>query len=100
MSVVQAAEMIKGCKALIVGVGAGMGKDSGLPDFRGNEGFWNNYPPYRGKFSFTDCANPDFLIKHPNLFWGFYGSRFAMYREKHPHKGFQAIKDIAKLIGQ
>ena len=33
--------------------GAGMGVDSGLPDFRGKEGFWLNYPPYRGKFSFT-----------------------------------------------
>lgn len=26
--------------------GAGMGVDSGLPDFRGDKGFWKNYPPY------------------------------------------------------
>ena len=25
--------------------GAGMGVDSGLPDVRGNEGFWRAYPP-------------------------------------------------------
>ena len=24
-----------------------MGVDSGLPDFRGDEGFWNAYPPLR-----------------------------------------------------
>ena len=65
---------------MIVGTGAGMGIDSGLPDFRGNQGFWNNYPTYKGKFSFIDCANPDFLRTNPHLFWGFYGSRLAMYR--------------------
>ena len=27
--------------------GAGMGVDSGLPDYRGPEGFWRAYPPYR-----------------------------------------------------
>ena len=37
---------------ILIAAGAGMGKDSGMPDFRGNEGFWNNYPPYRGKFNF------------------------------------------------
>ena len=24
-----------------------MGVDSGLPDFRGNEGFWKAYPPLK-----------------------------------------------------
>lgn len=62
-----------------------MGKDSGLPDFRGNEGFWNNYPPYKGKFDFMECANPKFLKEHPTLFWGFYGHRLKMYRDKNPH---------------
>ena len=61
--------------AVVVGTGAGMGIDSGLPDFRGNQGFWNNYPPYRGKFNFMECANPNFLRTNPHLFWGFYGSR-------------------------
>ena len=57
-----------------------MGIDSGLPDFRGNKGFWNNYPTFRGKFNFMDCANPHFLRQNPHLFWGFYGSRLEMYR--------------------
>ena len=50
-------------KMRLIATGAGMGKDSGLPDFRGDEGFWNNYPPYRGKFSFYECANPTFLLR-------------------------------------
>jgi NAD-dependent SIR2 family protein deacetylase len=76
----QAIALIKQCDVLIVGAGAGLGRDSGLPDFRGNGGFWNNYPPYRNKFNFYECANPKFLDEHPHLFWGFYGSRLAMYR--------------------
>lgn len=70
-----AASFIKKADAIIIGAGAGIGCDSGLPDFRGNEGFWKNYPPYRGLFDFYDCANPAFLQRQPNLFWGFYGSR-------------------------
>jgi NAD-dependent SIR2 family protein deacetylase len=45
-------KFLKDSHVLVVGAGAGMGCDSGLPDFRGNEGFWNKYPPYRGKFNF------------------------------------------------
>ena len=39
-----AAELIADADALIIAAGAGMGVDSGLPDFRGNEGFWRAYP--------------------------------------------------------
>ena len=42
----KAAETVKSAKAMIVTSGAGMGVDSGLPDFRGVEGFWNAYPMY------------------------------------------------------
>lgn len=46
----KAATFIREAKNVIIGTGAGFGIDSGLPDFRGANGFWNNYPPYRGKF--------------------------------------------------
>lgn len=87
--------MVKESEVIIVGTGAGMGKDSGLPDFRGDEGFWNNYPPYRGKFNFVECANPAFLQEHPHLFWGFYGHRLSMYRNASPHYGYQLLKKMA-----
>jgi NAD-dependent SIR2 family protein deacetylase len=90
--------MVRNAEVLVVGTGAGMGKDSGLPDFRGNEGFWNNYPPYRGKFKFVECANPSFLHEHPHLFWGFYGHRLAMYRSSTPHRGYSILKEIANKI--
>ena len=45
----RAAEAIKNADALIFTAGAGMGCDSGLPDFRGPEGFWKAYPPIKEK---------------------------------------------------
>ena len=39
-----AAKLIASADGLLITAGAGMGVDSGLPDFRGNEGFWKAYP--------------------------------------------------------
>jgi NAD-dependent SIR2 family protein deacetylase len=52
----------------VITTGAGMGVDSGLPDYRGDKGFWNSFPPFSNKFTFIECASPHFLKKHPNLF--------------------------------
>ena len=41
----QACQTIRDADALFITAGAGMGVDSGLPDFRGNAGFWKAYPP-------------------------------------------------------
>ena len=40
-----AAAALRGAQALVFTAGAGMGVDSGLPDFRGPQGFWKAYPP-------------------------------------------------------
>jgi NAD-dependent SIR2 family protein deacetylase len=40
----QAAEAIKAADAILIAAGAGMGVDSGLPDFRATQGFWRAYP--------------------------------------------------------
>jgi len=37
-------ELISSATGLLVTAGARMGVDSGLPDFRGNDGLWNHYP--------------------------------------------------------
>lgn len=44
-----AAEAIRNADAILIGAGAGMGVDSGLPDFRGNDGFWKAYPTLHGR---------------------------------------------------
>ncbi len=42
----EVAEVVKHARTLLIGAGAGMGVDRGLPDFRGDIGFWRAYPPY------------------------------------------------------
>jgi hypothetical protein len=76
--------------ALLIHAGAGMGCDSGLPDFRGPQGFWRAYPPMKARFlhpcatcscalltlrltaflqklglSFQDCSNPRSFMEDP-----------------------------------
>ena len=35
-----AKQLIENAEAILITAGAGMGVDSGLPDFRGNQGMW------------------------------------------------------------
>jgi len=93
----QAAEVIRQSEAIFIGAGAGMGVDSGLPDFRGNQGFWQAYPRFaKLKLSFSDLANPIWFEKDVNQAWGFYGHRYNMYCNTTPHKGFNILLDWVK----
>lgn len=91
----QAAEAIKCADSMIIGAGAGMGVDSGLPDFRGSAGFWQAYPALKGK-DFTQMANPAGFKSNPKQAWGFYGHRLNLYRETVPHQGFHQLKQLAE----
>ena len=67
-NVERAVALINSSDAILVGAGAGMGVDSGLPDFRSTEGFWKAYPKLKdlGK-SFEDMANGDLFFDKPGL---------------------------------
>lgn len=76
-----------------------MGVDSGLPDFRGHEGFWNAYPVYEKlSIKFEQMATPRHFAEDPSFAWGFYGHRSNLYNETVPHAGFAILQDwISKL---
>ena len=59
-----AADAIRTADALLIGAGAGMGVDSSLPDFRGPEGFWRAYPPFRGR-RFAEMSTPHWFKTDP-----------------------------------
>jgi NAD-dependent SIR2 family protein deacetylase len=89
----RAAEILGGASAIVVSAGAGMGVDSGLPDFRGNEGFWEAYPPYAALgLRFEELASPRWFERDPELAWGFYGHRLELYRRTAPHEGFDLLR--------
>src|SRR6267142_6047100 len=91
----RAAEVVADADALLIGAGAGMGVDSGLPDFRGDEGFWKAYPPFRGK-SFAAISNPVWFQSDPEQAWGFFGHRLQLYRQAVPHAGFHILRRWAE----
>ena len=95
----RAASLIAGADALIITAGAGMGVDSGLPDFRGGAGFWGAYPALgRAGLQFDEIACPQSFIDTSELAWGFYGHRLNLYRTTTPHDGFQLLLDIGNRL--
>lgn len=93
------AEHLKQADGLLITAGAGMGVDSGLPDFRGDQGFWKAYPPLKhlGK-SFVDMATPELFHTNPKLAWGFYGLRLNAYRVVEPHHGFHLLTEWSDAL--
>lgn len=95
----RAAALITRAQGLIIAAGAGMGVDSGLPDFRGPQGFWSEYPALgRAGIRFEAIASPDAFRSDPELAWGFYGHRLKLYRETPPHAGFFILQQIARQL--
>lgn len=92
----RARALIRRAKAFVFTAGAGMGVDSGLPDFRGNDGFWRAYPPYaKLGLDFAGMANPRWFTRDPAFAWGFYGHRQNLYRATRPHEGFARLRALA-----
>lgn len=87
----EAARIIQDADAILIGAGAGMGVDSGLPDFRGPEGFWRAYPAFRGR-RFQEVSNPRWFEADPQMAWGFFGHRLNLYRDTIPHEGFAILR--------
>jgi len=97
----KAAEWIHSAEALLICAGAGMGVDSGLPDFRGDQGLWHHYPALgRRKLGFVDIATPAAFIVNPELAWGFYGHRLQLYRQTVPHAGFALLRQWSQRCRQ
>ena len=91
--ILRAAAWIQAADALLITAGAGMGVDSGLPDFRGTHGFWRAFPSlaHLGK-PCAAMATPVLFYRHPRLAWGFYGWRLNTYRRTVPHAGFAILR--------
>ena len=88
----RAASLLSSADALLITAGAGMGVDSGLPDFRGSAGFWRAYPALgRLGISFEEMAQPRWFADRPEMAWAFYGHRQQLYRETVPHAGFNTL---------
>lgn len=95
----QAAAWLAEADGLLITAGAGIGIDSGLPDFRGPGGFWAAYPALgRARVAFESIANPAAFRNDPRQAWGFYGHRLELYRQTVPHAGFGLLQGMGQRM--
>lgn len=92
-----ASSLIRSSRAVLLTAGAGMGVDSGLPDFRSPEDFSNAYPPMEKLgLSFAQMSTPLRFRDDPEFAWGFFGHRLNLYNSTSPHEGFRYLLEVAQ----
>ncbi len=83
MHFLRCAEAIDQADGLLITAGAGIGVDSGLPDFRGKKGFLQAYLTLKQAGNdFSTIASPSAFLEDPRLTWGFLGHRHKHDRRK------------------
>lgn len=87
-----AAYALEKARSVLILTGAGMSADSGIPTFRDNGGFWNNFRPFAEKgLNPVDLASPRMFRKKPEYAWAFYEWRRRNILDNKPHTGFTVI---------
>eukprot|EP00746_Dinoflagellata_sp_MGD_P085283 gnl/MRDRNA2_/MRDRNA2_33767_c0_seq1.p1 gnl/MRDRNA2_/MRDRNA2_33767_c0~~gnl/MRDRNA2_/MRDRNA2_33767_c0_seq1.p1 ORF type:complete len:348 (+),score=67.85 gnl/MRDRNA2_/MRDRNA2_33767_c0_seq1:77-1120(+) len=96
-AVTQVAEALLNCDAWVITAGAGMGVDSGLPDFRGTNGLWKDKDL---AMTYEEMSNDKWFFEDPAFAWGVNYTQLEMYRETQPHKGFTILKRWTELLNK
>lgn len=73
---------------ILVITGAGVSAESGIPTFRGRDGYWRKLDP-------ATLATPEAFAADPNLVWEWYRERRAMIRTASPNPAHQAIARLS-----
>jgi NAD-dependent deacetylase len=69
--------------------GAGISAESGIPTFRGPDGYWRNLDPAK-------LATPEAFERDPKLVWQWYRERREWIRAAQPNAAHKAIVDLAE----
>src|SRR5437867_7391367 len=73
--------------------GAGISAESGIPTFRGKDGYWRNLDPAK-------LATPEAFESDPKLVWQWYRERRERIRGAEPNAAHKAIVDLAERAHQ
>ncbi len=82
---------IRDAKKIVFVTGAGISQESGIPTFRGKDGYWKKYDPMQ-------LATIDAFYQNPKLVWEWYEDRRKNILAAQPNKGHVAISDLAKYM--
>ena len=92
-SLIWAANIIEKADVLLIGAGAGMSVDSGVPDFRSKRGFWKTYPPAEKLgVNYADIASGPWFHQDPAMSWGFILHCKRLFEQHEPHEGYHILK--------
>src|SRR5262245_1986077 len=73
---------------VLILTGAGVSAESGIPTFRGKDGYWRNLDP-------TKLATPEAFARDPQLVWEWYRERRQRIRNARPNAAHEAIARLA-----
>ena len=74
---------------VLVLTGAGVSAESGIPTFRGKDGYWRNLDPMK-------LATPEAFERDPQLVWEWYRERRQRIRNAQPNAAHDAIARLAQ----
>lgn len=80
---------LRGAKRFVFVTGAGMSKESGIPTFRGKDGYWRRYDPIK-------LATIGAFYENPKLVWEWYEDRRRNILAAKPNAGHEAIAALEK----
>jgi len=78
---------------VLVLTGAGVSAESGIPTFRGKDGYWRNLDP-------TKLATPEAFARDPQLVWDWYRERREHIRNARPNAAHEAVARLAQGMGE
>jgi NAD-dependent deacetylase len=74
---------------ILVITGAGVSAESGIPTFRGKDGYWRNLDP-------ATLATPEAFARDSQLVWDWYRERRQRIRDAQPNAAHKAIAQLAQ----
>ena len=84
------AQKLKGSKKIVFVTGAGISQESGIPTFRGKDGYWRKYDPMK-------LASIDAFYDDPKLVWEWYEDRRKNILSVKPNEGHFAISQMEEF---
>jgi NAD-dependent deacetylase len=78
---------------VLVITGAGVSAESGIPTFRGKDGYWRNLDPAK-------LATPEAFARDSELVWQWYRERRQRIRNAQPNAAHVAIANLAQHANQ